>query len=207
MSTDTATKIHTLSGVNMIAMNIFSHTSGFEMTTHALEISQQRCIPPLIIHWLCGYSAWIILMGSAPLWCFATRHSTQAMAIVLVKCCNAVAEHHSGARRVGLSAFMAALRLLRRTMAIHYETCLAMNADRPTEPINIIQAEYSYGSRKRSNNGTILCYFDRKSTRLLSSDVGHIVIRRLSGLMNVYLVITGNKILTVGHRYKRIKNF
>jgi hypothetical protein len=114
----TATKINTLSGVNMISMNIFSKTSGFRMTNHALERSQQRCIPPLIIHWLC-----------------------------------------------------------------------------------------QYGSRKRSSNGTILCYFDRKSMRLIASDVGHIVIRRLSGLMNAYLVIAGDQILTVGHRYKRIKNF
>jgi len=67
--------------------------------------------------------------------------------------------------------------------------------------------EYSYGSRKRNNNGTIVCYFDRKSTRLISSDVGNIVIRRLSGLMDAYLVIAGDQILTVGHRYKRIKNF
>lgn len=88
------------------------------MTTHALERSQQRCIPPLIIHWLC-----------------------------------------------------------------------------------------QYGSRTRSSSGTILCYFDRKSVRLLTSDVGHIVIRRLSSLMDAYLVISGNHILTVGHRYKRVKNF
>jgi len=109
--------IRTLSGVNMISMNIFSKTSGFRMTSHALERSQQRCIPPLIIHWLC-----------------------------------------------------------------------------------------QYGSRKRNNNGTIVCYFDRKSLRLIASDVGQIVIRRLSGLMNAYLVIAGDRILTVGHRYKRIKN-
>ncbi len=115
--TMTKPDICTLSGVNMISMNIFSKTSGFRMTNHALERSQQRCIPPLIIHWLC-----------------------------------------------------------------------------------------QYGSRKRNNNGTIICYFDRKSLRLIASDVGHIIIRRLSGLMNAYLIIAGDQILTVGHRYKRIKN-
>ncbi|MDT8282655.1 MAG: hypothetical protein RQ982_07565 [Gammaproteobacteria bacterium] len=115
--TNTGTKITTLSGVNMISMNIFSKTSGFRMTDHALKRSQQRCIPPLIIHWLC-----------------------------------------------------------------------------------------QYGSRRRSSNGTILCYFDKKSLRLISADVGHLVIRRLSGLMNAYLVIAGNHIVTVGHRYKPVKN-
>ncbi len=111
------TDYRTLSGVNMISMNIFSKTSGFRMSKHALERAQQRCIPPLIIHWLC-----------------------------------------------------------------------------------------QYGSRKRNNNGSIVCYFDRKSLHLVASDVGQIVIRRLSGLMNAYLVIADNQILTVGHRYKRIRN-
>ena len=70
------------------------------------------------------------------------RHSTQAMAIVLVKCCNAVAEYHSYARRVDLSGPMAALRLLQRTMAIYCETRLALDPDRPTESINTTLSEY-----------------------------------------------------------------
>ena len=88
------------------------------MTKHALERSQQCCISPLIIHWLC-----------------------------------------------------------------------------------------QYGTRRRKDNGTMICYFDKKSLRLVSSDVGQVVIRRLSGLLNAYLVITKDQIITVGHRYKRIKNF
>jgi len=103
-----------IGGVDRAGVNL----SDLQMTNHAMERSQQRCIPPLIIHWLC-----------------------------------------------------------------------------------------QYGSRKRGNNGTILCYFDRKSLRLIASEAGHIVVRRLSSLMNAYLVIAGNQILTVGHRYKRIKNF
>jgi len=55
----------------------------------------------------------------------------------LGKYCNAAAEHHSNARRVGLSAPMAALHLLQRTMAIRCELRLAMGADRPTEYDNI----------------------------------------------------------------------
>lgn len=94
-----------------------ANTSGFRMTNHAIQRSQQRCIPPLIIHWLC-----------------------------------------------------------------------------------------QYGTRKRNINGTMLCFFDRKSLRLIASDVGRVVIRRLSNLMDAYLVIAGNRIITVGHRYKRIKN-
>ncbi len=75
----------------------------------------------------------------------------------LVKHCNAAAEHHRDARRVGLSASMAALMeyipvfhpfggasrsqsppgvlalLMQRATAIRCEGRLALNADRPTE--------------------------------------------------------------------------
>ena len=106
-----------MGGENRISMNIFRQATGFRMTNHAMERSQQRCIPPLIIHWLC-----------------------------------------------------------------------------------------QYGSRRRSSNGSIICYFDKKSIRLIASDAGNIIVRRLSGLMDAYLVITGKEIITVGHRYKRIKS-
>ncbi len=108
--------------------------------------------------WLCynsQYSDKLILMGSALLWCFATRRSTQAMAIVLVKCCNAVAEHHSNARRVGLSASMAALHLLQRTMAIRCEACLALNTDRPTEHINMSLSEYQEWNNNYSGHPAV----------------------------------------------------
>ena len=84
----------------------------------------------------------MIIAGSAPLWCFATRRSAQAMALVLVKHCNAVAGHHRGARRVGLSAPMAALQLLLRATAISRGLRLALSADRPTEPVIIMLTEY-----------------------------------------------------------------
>ncbi len=64
------------------------------------------------------------------------------MALALVKYCNAAAGHHRSARRVGLSASMAVLRLLLRTKAISGETRLAMDADRPTESVNITWTVY-----------------------------------------------------------------
>ena len=120
MKTGTAVTIENAQDMNDISGRDMAgaELSGFHMTSHAIERSQQRCIPPLIIHWLC-----------------------------------------------------------------------------------------LYGSRRHGRNGTMLCYFDRKSLRIIASDAGHIVVRRLSSLMNAYLVIAGNQILTVGHRYKRIKNF
>jgi len=116
-------------------------------------------------------------MSSALLWCFTTRHSTQAMAIVLVKCCNAVAEHHSNARRVGLSVPMAALHLLQRTMAIHCEARLALDPDRPTESINTTLSEY-WAWREHENHVcfqyTLQLFFTRTRVRLNAATVYHI---------------------------------
>ena len=63
-----------------------------------------------------------------------------------------------------------------------------------------------YGSRLKGANGTTVCFFDRKSRRYLASEVGHVVVRRLSDMMDSYLVMSGNCIVTVGHRYKPLKH-
>ena len=54
----------------------------------------------------------LVITGSAFLWRFAARRRAQGMAIPLSKHGNAAAERHRSARRVGLSASMAAFRLL-----------------------------------------------------------------------------------------------
>jgi hypothetical protein len=81
-------------------------------------------------------------MDSALLWCFAARRRAQAMAETFVMGGNAARGHHRGARRVGLSASMAALQLLQRATTLRVERRLALNADRPTESINTILQEY-----------------------------------------------------------------
>jgi hypothetical protein len=81
-------------------------------------------------------------MYSAPLRCFAARRRVQAVAEALVKRGNAAAEHLRGARRVGLLAPMAALHRLPRASTLRCALRLALNADRPTESINIILLEY-----------------------------------------------------------------
>lgn len=64
------------------------------------------------------------------------------MAVSLVKCCNTVAGHRVNALRVSFSAPMALLRLLERGTAIPGEACLAMNAEKLTEPVIIMLTEY-----------------------------------------------------------------
>jgi len=80
-----------------------------------------------------GFSAPVVFRGKAQ--CAGNGCS-------LVKHCNAAAEHHRSARRVGLSASMAALLLLQRTTAIRCKERLALNADRPTVSQFITLKEY-----------------------------------------------------------------
>ena len=86
-------------------------------------------------------------------------------------------------------------------MTKHAQTRLQQRAIQPL----IIDWLCKYGQRLQGMNGTTVCYFDKESRRCLASEVGHVVVRRLSDMMDTYLVLSGNSIVTVGHRYKPIK--
>lgn len=86
-------------------------------------------------------------------------------------------------------------------MTKHAQTRLQQRAIPPI----IIDWLCRYGRRLKGVNGTTVCFFDRESRRILGSEVGHIVVRRLSDMMDTYLVLAGNSIITIGHRYKPLK--
>jgi len=72
-------------------------------------------------------------------------------------------------------------------------------------PPLIIDWLCQFGFRITGMNGTTVVYFDKESRRVLRSEVGHIIVRRLSDMMDAYLVMTDEKIITVGHRFKSLK--
>ena len=69
-------------------------------------------------------------------------------------------------------------------------------------PPLIIDWLCQYGRRFQGMNGTTVFFFDKDSRRCLASEVGHVVVRRLSDMMDTYLVMSGDCIVSVGHRYK-----
>lgn len=83
-------------------------------------------------------------------------------------------------------------------MTKHAQTRLQQRAIPPL----IIEWLCKYGHRLKGMNGTTVCFFDRDSRRYLASEVGHVVVRRLSDMMDTYLVLSGDSIVTIGHRYK-----
>jgi len=73
-------------------------------------------------------------------------------------------------------------------------------------PPLIIGWLYQFGYRITGMNGTTVIYFDKDSRRTLCSEFGHVVIRRLSDMMDAYLVMNEDRIITVGHRFKPLKD-
>ena len=62
-----------------------------------------------------------------------------------------------------------------------------------------------FGCRITGMNGTTVIYFDKKSKRALCTEVGPIVIRRLDDMMDAYVVMSKEKVVAVGHRFKPLK--
>ena len=62
-----------------------------------------------------------------------------------------------------------------------------------------------FGARQKSGDGTEICYFDRQARKTLGSYVGG-VIGKLSEELDAYAIISGENVVTVGPRYKKIQN-
>ncbi len=69
-------------------------------------------------------------------------------------------------------------------------------------PPLIIDWLCQYGCRITGMNGTTVIYFDKESRRTLCSEVGAMVVRRLHDMMDAYVVMNDERVITVGHRFK-----
>ena len=81
----------------------------------------------------------------------------------------------------------------------------AKTKQRAIPPI-IINWLREFGCRITGMNGTTVIYFDKNSKRTLCSAVGHIVIRRLDDMMDAYVVMSNDRIIAVGHRFKPLSH-
>lgn len=69
-------------------------------------------------------------------------------------------------------------------------------------PPLIIDWLFKYGSRIHGLNGTTICFFDNNSRRSLAAEVGNVIVRRLADLMDAYLILSGDNVVSVGRNYK-----
>ncbi len=71
-------------------------------------------------------------------------------------------------------------------------------------PPLIVEWLYEFGAVVRSHGADKL-YFDKAARRRLESLVGHEVISRLGGLLDHYLVINGDRLVTAARRTCRVR--
>jgi len=73
-------------------------------------------------------------------------------------------------------------------------------------PPLILEWLTSYGTTHHDHHGAEIRYFDKHSRKELARAVGEEVVSRLSALLDTYAVVSGSgTIVTVGHRFKRVK--
>lgn len=69
----------------------------------------------------------------------------------------------------------------------------------------IVDLLIEYGSRVHDGRGAEICYFDRKAKKRIQTYAG-VLFDRLTEHLDAYAVVAGEKIITVGKRYKRINH-
>lgn len=63
-----------------------------------------------------------------------------------------------------------------------------------------------YGTRTPDSRGGVVCHFDQRSRKRLSSSVGKEIVKRLAPMLDSYMVLSADeqKVISIGWRYKRI---
>lgn len=73
--------------------------------------------------------------------------------------------------------------------------------------LDTVACVLAFGQTKHDRHGAIIHYLNKKARKHIQTQAGKNLIKRLDKLMNTYVVVScdGN-ILTIGHRYKPIRN-
>ncbi len=86
-------------------------------------------------------------------------------------------------------------------MSTHASTRLQQRGVSPL----ILDLLLQFGARESAGDGAETVYFDRKAKRRLQSYSGNLI-SKLSEALDIYAVVSGNTVITVGCRYKRINH-
>lgn len=70
-------------------------------------------------------------------------------------------------------------------------------------PPIIVDLLMQFGAREPSGDGTQTVYFDKQARKRLQSYSGGLM-RKLSDELDAYAIVAGDRVVTVGPRYKRI---
>ena len=70
----------------------------------------------------------------------------------------------------------------------------------------ILEWLHDYGSIARAKDGATIHYFDKKSRKKLRAAIGNQVYAKMQEFLDIYFTEIDSRVITVGHRYKRIRN-
>lgn len=73
-------------------------------------------------------------------------------------------------------------------------------------PPVIVEWLLDFGSVEHDHRGAEIRFFDERSRKRLASEVGEAVVSKLADLLDAYLVVKDETVLTVGYRFKRINH-
>lgn len=70
-------------------------------------------------------------------------------------------------------------------------------------PPMIVDLLMQFGTRISSGDGTEICFFDRRARKHIHAYVGGLF-SRMNEQLDAYAVVSGEKVVTVGTRYKKL---
>lgn len=73
-------------------------------------------------------------------------------------------------------------------------------------PPVIVEWLLAFGSTTHDHHGAEIRFFDKEGRKRLARSVGEGVVKRLTDLLDVYLVTKDSVVLTVGRRIKRFSH-
>ena len=75
-------------------------------------------------------------------------------------------------------------------------------------PLLIVEWLFTYGARERSQERTVILFFNRNSKKKLKRAVGTRIVSLLAPVLDAYIVIDSDtrRVITAGHRFKRIRH-
>jgi hypothetical protein len=72
-------------------------------------------------------------------------------------------------------------------------------------PATAIDCLEDFGHIRHDHRGAEILYMDHRSRRVARRAMGDVAYRRVEKLMNVYAVVADGRVVTVGHRTRRLR--
>lgn len=69
----------------------------------------------------------------------------------------------------------------------------------------VIDLLLRFGTREHDGRGAEICYFDRRAKRRLQSYAGEFL-GKMDGILDAYVVVTDETVVTAGVRFKRLNH-